>query len=237
MTRLERHAKRETRQRTISLLVIIALILIFVVKAGIPFIINQSVSLSQAMGGNKQATTGQSADPSFNSVEINTIPEATNSAQIQLTGTAQNIDKVSIIINGDSVKDIDTSSQSQFSATVGDLKSGSNEVYAEGSVKGSAQKKQSQKYTIVLSTSAPTIDVSEPQDGMKTPRTEITVNGKVSGSGDLNLLVQGLPAVISNAGTFSQIVPLKEGENKIVVHVSDQAGNVTEKTITVTYEK
>ena len=84
-------------------------------------------------------------------------------------------------------------------------------------------------------TSKPKIEVTSPSDNSTTPQSEI----KVIGSTDpgVYMRINGLPAVVSSEGNFSQSVRLNEGENKILLEAKDNAGNTEMLTLTIIYEK
>jgi hypothetical protein len=236
MTRLERHQQRETRNRTLIFGGIVLVLVIFFLTVGIPMFVNLSGNFGKMLGGGAK-TTDKGKSLEFSTVEINNIPEATNSATLIVGGTVSNIDNLTVYLNGSADKKVEVSGKSDFNLEISGLKSGSNEIYASGSLKGSNTVRESQKYTVVYRADKPNLEITAPADNSSTPRDEIQVIGNTDANADLTVKVNGQPTVLATGGHFQSTVKLKEGENKIVVTVTDTAGNSEEKTVTVKYEK
>lgn len=236
MSRLENHNKKVARKRLFTMLVLIGVVVIFFLNSGIALLIDGSVAISRMFGGNRNAKTTDAA-PEFGVVEIDDIPTATNSAAIIVSGRAHNMDTVYAYVNGDKQDEIIVEKDGSFTTEIGSLTPGDNEVYVAGTTNNRKEKKETSLYIVTFANDKPTVEISEPSDGLRTPRNEIKVTGTVkSGSGTI-VRVNGSPAVVGQGGAFSAFVKLNEGENTISVTVSDDAGNSDEKTIKVIYEK
>lgn len=234
-TRLERHQRQQTRKKTLILGGFIVAVVIFFLTVGVPLFVNLSGMVGKMFDGS--AAEEEDGSVEFSDVEITTIPEATNSAELKIGGTISNLDNLTIYLNGSAEEKIDVSGKSEFDAKLSGLETGTNEIYASGLRKGSKNVRESQKYTVVYREGKPMLEISSPADNSSTPRDEIPVTGKTDTGGGLTVRVNGSPTVIAADGTFKSSVRLKEGENKITVNVSDNAGNSDEKTVTVKYEK
>lgn len=235
-TRLERHIQDQNRKRTLVLGVVIIAIVIFFLTVGVPLFVRLSQQVSSIMGGNSQAEETE-GELEFSEVEIDTIPEATNSATIEFSGTVANLDRLSVYLNGTVAQRLDVSGKNEFSAELGGLDAGPNEIYISGERRGSKNLRESTKHTVVFTADKPTLEVSEPSNGSTTPREEITLVGKTNPGPGYEVRVNGAPTVVAADGGFRSSVRLKEGDNTITVRVEDTAGNVEEKTITIKYEK
>lgn len=87
-------------------------------------------------------------------------------------------------------------------------------------------------------TSPPTIQISSPQVsrglGLGVTTSKITVTGRATDASGINeVLVQGTPAELDEAGNFSATVLLKIGENKIAVTAVDIYGNRATEDLTL----
>jgi hypothetical protein len=97
--------------------------------------------------------------------------------------------------------------------------------------------------TFYTDTVPPELDISSPNDGLITNTPSLTVSGVTNSEGEssvtvaitLNDVDQGAVTVQSN-GTFSLGVTLTEGENEIVVTVTDAAGQQSTASATVTLD-
>jgi hypothetical protein len=88
---------------------------------------------------------------------------------------------------------------------------------------------QEKTITITIDTRAPEFQAGEIP--AFTDRSSVTLEGALSEPAELN--IDGLPVpVIQNR--FSFRVDLEEGGNTLSIHIRDRAGNVTEKSFTVT---
>lgn len=236
MSRLENHNKKIARKRVITMLVLIAAVIFFFLNSGIALLIDGSVAVSRLFGGSRTEDEAQTA-PEFGVVEIDEIPAATNSAAVRVSGRAHNMDSVYAYINGVRQDKLNVDKNGEFSEEIGSLDPGENEIYIAGTTANTKQKKDSDTYTVIFSTDKPTVEITEPAEGLKTPRNEITVSGTVKSGPGAVVRVNGSPSVIGQGGKFSAFVKLNEGENTISVTVSDNAGNSEEKTVKVIYEK
>lgn len=83
----------------------------------------------------------------------------------------------------------------------------------------------------IISTAAPTLDVTSPENNLITNQNKVTVSGKAeAGSQNVTLAevtVNGEKAVVGEGGAFSKEVSLVEGSNTITVIAKDNIGKTT----------
>ena len=89
----------------------------------------------------------------------------------------------------------------------------------------------SAKVSFLISTEAPSLDITQPVDGIYTNDTTIEIEGN-AGTGQYadvkQVTVNGVPAEVDENGDFHATVEgLIEGDNEIVIEVEDNAGNKT----------
>ena len=89
----------------------------------------------------------------------------------------------------------------------------------------------SAKVSFLISTEAPSLDITQPVDGIYTTDTTIEIEGN-AGTGQYadvkQVTVNGVPAEVDENGDFHATVEgLVEGDNEIVIEVEDNAGNKT----------
>lgn len=231
-TRLERHASKQLHSRIITFVIILALIVIFLVTIGLPLLINASVAIGKMFSKNTDQENNAQALGDFS---VNEIPSATNSASINVSGNVENLSELEIYLNGDKEDTLDLSDQQDFSTTITGLHSGENQIYFLAKVKNSTATKKSDSYTVIYANQKPKLEISEPSENLITPRDEIKVAGKTDQN--ISVTVNDSPVTVDASGSFQTNVKLKEGENKIKIVVSDQAGNSDSKELTVKYEK
>ena len=85
----------------------------------------------------------------------------------------------------------------------------------------------------------PNLQIISPQDNSKVSSPSLIISGVVTDveSGIAKVTINDINVQVSSDSTFSFIMTLSPGENKIVIKAFDKAGNVTTKTITVYYAK
>ena len=227
-SRLSRHQKKQT----VYILIGIAIFILAFVSFGIPFLAQGSVFITSLFRGK---SLQEAQDEVLGNVEITEIPSATSSATIKIKGFAENFDKVRFVLNSDEVDESDLSEDGEFEKEITGLKTGDNQIYVIAINSKTNKKKSSEEYMVVYIKDKPKLEVKEPQDDSKTSRDEIIVSGQTDTNS--SPFINGLPVVVDSSGNFSTAVRLKEGENKIIIKATNDAGISEEKTITVTYEK
>ncbi|MGB9856240.1 MAG: stalk domain-containing protein, partial [Caldisericum exile] len=87
-------------------------------------------------------------------------------------------------------------------------------------------------------TTPPTLTVTAPVDGSTVNTATVKVTGTATDNVGVTMVaVNDMPVTLLPDGSFATVVTLNEGANTIVVKAFDGAGNVTTKTVKVTYQK
>lgn len=94
--------------------------------------------------------------------------------------------------------------------------------------------------TFVISTSAPTLNVTSPTDNLLTNSKKVTVAGTAAAGSDAVTLasvkINGETVSVGEGGAFSKEITLQEGENTITVVAEDSIGKTTSVTRHVTVD-
>ncbi len=227
---------RRKIKTTIAILVSFALIIfVLMVTLGFKLLLNASVFIAGLTAKNQPVPAITKNQDLYGSVTVDTIPSATNSAQIALTGTVVNYDTLKFYINGTVVKTLNTYNTNNYSVTIGDLQVGDNQVYVTASTSDGKNNKTTETFPVNYKNQPPSLDVSTPSDNS----TVNTDSVQVQGTTDSETLVKvnDLPVVVDATGHFTTSVSLNQGQNQITIVAEDDAGNSAAKTITVTYNK
>lgn len=236
MSRLESHRQKMFRRQLIFYGVLFIIVIFFLFTYGIKFLINGGLYFTNILSGNKHDTAAQSQNNDlFRQLQVDQLPEATNSAQIIVSGTARDFDTATIYINDSEVKKISVKDSQAFSEEVGDLQKGSNTIYVKAITKDNKNEQKSDAQTVIYRTDKPKLDIDQPKDGDKTNKEEIKVSGKTDNG--VFIRVNSLPVVVDASGSFTTSVRLKDGDNKIEIIAQDDAGNQENKSLTVNYNK
>jgi hypothetical protein len=152
---------------------------------------------------------------------------------IEVTGTVDDIDVV-LTVNGIEVNIVN----GEFSVNVA-LQEGLNNIVASGT-KGSEQVTDS--VSVSLDQTPPFVTIESHISNQEVFVDEITVTGLINDivRGTIeeiqaNVMVNGQSATISNRSYAATKVILVEGENTITATGSDQVGNVSSTSITISY--
>jgi hypothetical protein len=213
-----------------SLTLILLFLLIFL---GIPALIKMAIFIGEIRNSAAPVKTEDLLPPA--PPVIASLPPATNSAQINLQGFAEAGTVVEIFLNGLSEAKLVTEKNGTFTTDEVSLTSGRNEIMAKATDSGGNTSQSSEKIIIFYDTTPPKLTISEPADqsdyygdenqikilGLTEEEATVTVNGRL--------------AVVNQDGSFELPFSLAEGENQIKIRATDQAGNQTEKEITVSY--
>lgn len=225
--------EKKSRQQIVVIFLVLIAIFAGIFFVGIPFLIKMSALLGDLRGGDQITTTTTRAAPLFPPT-LEPLPEATNSAQITVKGSAQSGLNVEIILNNESVKKIVADSDGNFIASGITLKDGENSLRAQAS-NDSEKSGLSQTYFIIYKKSAPSLEVSEPNDGANLSGDNKEV--KIVGKTDLQVTatVNDRWVIVNSDGSFNTSYLLSSGENILKIVARDAAGNETTLERKVTY--
>ncbi|MEK7096702.1 MAG: Ig-like domain-containing protein [Patescibacteria group bacterium] len=233
MRRLERVQEKKMKNTIFLYVVTLFCILYFIFTFGIKLLLNTSSFVSGLFPQPSTKPSSKTED-SFSTVDISSIPQATNSAKIIISGSILNFDILDFYVNSKKIKEIELSSDT-FSEEIGDLEKGDNSIYIIAKSKDSKTEKSTITYKVFYKSEKPKLEISEPSDNSTTNNQEIKVKG--STDKETYIHVNDLPVVVDANGSFETSVRLKDGENQILVTAQDIAGNTETKTLKITYQK
>lgn len=235
-SRLNRRLERKSQQNLLLSLAGIIVIIILLVKVGIPLLINFSLFIGQQKDNSSASQNAKSSSSSFIAPPfLDPVPSATNSAKLAISGNAIANEHVKIYVNGQLSDEIATKKDGSFSITV-DIKKGQNTITAKTVVKDK-ESNFSDDLTTNFIDSKPKLDLTSPTEGQNFGKDQTTapVSGKTSNGAKVT--VNGFWAIVDENDNFSYNLPLQNGDNQIKVVATDDAGNTTEKDIKVTHSQ
>ena len=206
------------------------MILLFV---GVKLLVNFSLLVEKKSDTSDTSTSNEIIVPPV----LDPLDTATNSASIDISGTAGSGKYVVLFINGKQVKKADVKSDSTFVFHDAPLKQGSNEITAKAYIDANKSSKNSSSETIIYSNKAPSLTVDFPSDNETYHKENNPL--KVRGKTDPNVrvTVNDFWALVDDSGNYSYSLPLKGGDNQIKVVATDDAGNKTEKSLKINYSE
>ena len=201
-------------------------------RYGFPFLINLSLTISKLTHPETQEKKkGSYVQPPI----FNPILSGTNSAQLSLSGNALANQTINLYLN-DSFNDKTTVKKNgTFSIPEVTLKTGENTIKAKAITNDGSESNFSDELIIIYKNSAPSLTIDSPKDGQAFSKDDNSVN--ISGKTDskVTININDLRVIVNDNGSFSYNLPLKNGENKLVIVAVDEAGNKTEKELKVNY--
>ncbi len=231
-SRLARGQSKQFMRQTLGLVFLSLLLLFVVIRFGIPLLIKLAVVLGDVRSGNNKEPQASEELYALVPPVLQPLPEATNSAAIQLSGFAKEDQKVTVFLNANPLSDVTAESDGEFSADL-ELRTGDNRVWAIAR-DGERESEKSAEMTIAYDSEMPELTIDSPGEGSTVTQDALEVRGLASE--EVHLTVNGRLVSQQSDNSFVTTITLQEGENNIVVYAKDLAGNEVTKEIKVTYE-
>lgn len=201
---------------------------------GIPLIIRIAGIFGDIRNANQPIAVSDTTPPL--PPRISSAYEATNSAQIDLTGIGESNAMIVLLKNNVQVGETYVDESGSFVFENIDLNPGTNRFEAKAYDQAQNESGLSNSLLVVNDTQVPEIQISTPENGQSFSGLQsavITVTGEVSEEADL--YINDRFVILSGDNTFSHRLNLEEGENQIEVTAIDQAGNSNQESISVNY--
>lgn len=165
-----------------------------------------------------------------------TIPyEATNSAQIDISGYSTPYSKVKLYLDDEVKQTIDVSGDGSFIFKNVFLKIGTNNIYGKTLDDKGNDSLSSKSIKLFYNNEKPNLTLNEPEDNKKIQGGDKKV--KVYGRTDpgVKVFINGNQVIVDRDGNFSAEQTLNDGDNIISVKAIDLASNTTEVERRVIY--
>lgn len=232
-SRRRRLEEKNARQKIAVGLIGIVGLTVFLAVFGFRLLIAFSLFLERFRGGSTQPV--QQANILLAPI-LDQLPEATNSATIDIRGTGTPKTTAIIYVNGDEYKRILLGEESVFYAH--------NIPVDEGSVTISARITDTQKTVSDISNTITTVvDRTPPDLTIEKPESGVTINDgthkvPIAGATEQNarITINDRIAVVHSDGSFTYDMPLNDGENTLKFIATDVAGNSIEIERKVIYQ-
>jgi len=229
-SRLSKRTENQSRKNLILSMLGIIVVLVLLVRFGIPLLVNFSLFLS---GQKKDESTKSASSVYLSPPVLDQIANATNSAEFIVTGTGVKNGEIDLYVN-DSLSDKKTAEDNgSFSFNV-TLQTGDNKIKAKAT-KDDKESDFSNELDVTYRNSPPSLSLDSPTDGQKFEKDQNAAQVLGKTDSGIRITVNGFWAVIDENNNFSYNLPLQNGDNTIKIEAVDQAGNKTEKEIKVTY--
>lgn len=202
---------------------------------GVPALINMSVFIS---GLNHKNAPAQAQNP--NSVvlfppTLQPLPEATNSATIDVSGIADKNEKITLFRADQQLDTQDTKDNGRFLFPNVNLNPGQNYFTAAAQDAKGNKSSNSSSVSIFYKNTPPKLEINSPQDNASiiSDNKFVVVSGKTDPQSTIS--VNDHIAVVNPDGSFSYQQSLNDGDNTLKITAQDNAGNQTSTEIHVKY--
>lgn len=231
-SRLSKFEQQRVIRQSVTLLFFTAVIIsIFVF-----FIMPASTRIFELFSPKKQSSLLSKESPLPPQVPILfPLPEATNSAELAVSGYGEADTKMTLFNNSTRVQETTTDKSGQFSFGYFTLSEGENLMSVRSRNEQNAES-NSKQVVVVFDVKPPILTVTEPADGFTVTRKReqvVTVKGQTESKTRVYLNDRLL--FVDNQANFSGTFQLAEGENILTIRAVDSAGNTVEKQIKVSY--
>lgn len=168
--------------------------------------------------------------------QIAPLPEATNSASLDILGSAEAGSTLDLFLNGAEVKKVLVGDKGRFRLGSIKLTEGENNIFAKAVDEAGNESQESIRQTIIYDKEPPTLEIESPKDGKSFfgDQKEIDIRGKTEKDAIVN--INERKVIVNLDGSFDSVYSLSEGPNEISIVASDKAGNKTQKSLKVYYQ-
>ncbi len=227
-SRLSKRIEQKTKKNLALSILGIILIILLVLKFGIPLLVN----LSTLMSGSQNKTETKVQNPSFIAPPVlDSFPQATSSGNIVISGIDSKNQTINLYINDELTDTTKTQDDGRFSFKES-IKPGDSSIKTKAVI-NDKESDFSNTITTSFKNAPPSLNINSPSDSQTFSKDQNAVEIKGTTDPDVKVTINGLWAITDSLGKFSYSLPLQNGENKITVIAQDTAGNQTKKEITV----
>lgn len=229
-SRKQRRLEKGLKKNLILSILGMLLVLFVLIKFGIPLLVNFSLLFSKQTDS---VSTQKDKNLFLNTPILDTLPIATNSAKIIVTGVSSADVSVILYVNDKRIEETDVNKKGEFSFEYL-LSKGNNKIYVR-SQKENEKSDISEIANVVFDDTPPPLSINSPSDGQSFSKDQNSANVTGTTEEEARVTINGFWAIVNEDNSFSYSLPLQNGENTIKVVSTDLAGNKSEKEIKVNY--
>ncbi len=234
--RSTRRMYRKSRYNFLATIIIILVLLFVTLNWILPGLIN-GVGFVKSFGQKPQHKPVSAAENPSLAPPVLSIPfEATNTAQINISGYATADSKVNLYLD-DAVKDsVKASDDGSFNFSNVSLSLGTNNIYAKSVDDKGKESLASKLLTVVYDNEKPHLTIDSPEDNKKIQGGDkkVQVSGKTDPGAEV--MVNNSQVILGSDGKFSTNLDINEGDNTVDIKAIDTATNSTEIQRKVTFQ-
>ncbi len=164
-------------------------------------------------------------------------PNSTNKEKVNLSGSAQPGTTVVLFVNGPEKGRTTAGEDATFTFIDVELLKGRNTIFAKTQDKDGKESQKSADITITFDKDKPKLEMISPKEGetIKNLNERVQVSGKVNEKATIKINEKTAPQKPDHS--FEFLLGVKEGNVKIDIVATDEAGNEAKETINIVYQK
>ena len=162
--------------------------------------------------------------------------EATNSAQVKLTGSTEPEITVYVSLNKTSVGIVTANENGDFEQNL-QLNEGQNTITAVAIDMSGNKSQPSIPISVDFRSAMPKLEVITPKDGQQFSGTNNRVEIKGKTDPENRIMINDRVVIVSSGGNFSFTAGLVSGENSFIIRAVDRAGNQKQQELKVIYQR
>ena len=180
-----------------------------------------TVKISELIQGSSSESSSNLSDVIIPSPQLSSIPQATNSAELNIWGFAPANFDIDLFLNDSHLKSTTANSEGKFDTSIV-LSLGINKIFATTKNKEGVSSSPSPTWTIFYSDTPPVLEITEPTSDTVILKTKETViKGKIEKTSKLT--INDRLVIVDSEGVFNYAVVLQKGENKFQLVCTDPA--------------
>lgn len=224
--------KNASRRIAVAFIGTVAL-LVFFALFGLRILIGFSLLIDRIRGGSAALPQQQAV---ILPPVLDPLPEATNSATLDVRGKAAAKMQLILYVNTNEYKKLTVADDGTFESTGIPVSEGTVTISAKAADDKNNVSELSNVLTTVVDRTAPKLVIDAPADNATI--NDGTHKAAVSGmtDEDMKVTINGRIVVVKSDGSFTYSMPLNDGENKLTIISRDAAGNETKAERKVTYQ-
>jgi len=233
--RIARHEEKTVVKRIFWLTIFSVVLVTMLFTVGLKFLGGFADFLDSIFKQDESQKTS-ALNSSLSAPIIDSLPKATNEERITISGFSGNGSNVEIYRNSNKIDQTDTyDGRFEFKDFL--LNRGKNEISLKAVSRNGESSDFSKTITVILDKEPPKLEISTPEDEQHfSGNNRVKIMGKTEP--EAQVFAQGFLANVNSNGDFEITIPLEsEGENKIEIKASDEAGNSETKLLRLHFKK
>lgn len=234
VSRISRVEERKQQRRLIFAIAGSVAVVAFILFFGLKILVGFSLFVDWIRGGSAPQANQQSV---ILPPVLNPLPEATFSASLKVSGSAQPDLTLLLFVNEREYKKLTIPSEGTFEIDDVALTEGENVISAKAADEAGTMSELSNVLRVKVSSDKPLLEVDEPQEGASvvSDTNAVVVVGRTEE--DNSVTINGRYVVLEKSGSFRFSAQLSDGDNVLSVVATDPAGNQTTIDRRVSYRR